>query len=151
MRRTALATATVLALATSSASSIAASHATARTASGGSTVMLANTTLGKILVSRSGATLYLFARDHRKDSCLGISGCAAVWPPFTTKGKPVAGAGVKASLLGTITIAGGSKQVTYAGHPLYTYAAAPKGVGYVGVNLNGGVWDAVSAAGKSVH
>jgi predicted lipoprotein with Yx(FWY)xxD motif len=150
MRRTVLTTAAVLAVAAASAGSIAAAHGTAQTASGGSTVMLANTKLGKILVSRSGATLYLFTRDHGNDTCLRVSGCAAVWPPFTTKGRPVAGTGVRANLLGTITIGNGNRQVTYAGHPLYTYAAEPKGIDYVGANASGGDWEAVSAAGKAV-
>jgi len=43
------------------------------------------------------------------------------WPAFTTKGRPVAGAGVRASLIGTIHRRGIGDQVTYAGHPLYLF------------------------------
>jgi predicted lipoprotein with Yx(FWY)xxD motif len=43
------------------------------------------------------------------------------WPAFTTKKPPVAGAGVKRTLLGTIDRRGIGEQVTYAGHPLYLF------------------------------
>ncbi len=46
--------------------------------------------------------------------------CSAYWPPLMTKGKPVAGMGVKQSLLGTAK-RGTKLQVTYNGHPLYTF------------------------------
>ena len=42
-----------------------------------------------------------------------------------TKGKPVAGMGVKKSLLGTAK-RGSKLQVTYNGHPLYTYIGDSK-------------------------
>ena len=64
--------------------------------------------------------LYLFDADKGKSStCYG--GCAKAWPPFLTKGKPSAGPGVNARLLGTTKRRDGSLQVTYAGHPLYYY------------------------------
>jgi predicted lipoprotein with Yx(FWY)xxD motif len=43
------------------------------------------------------------------------------WPAFTTKKPPVAGAGVKKALLGTVQRRGIGDQVTYAGHPLYLF------------------------------
>ncbi len=82
-------------------------------------VQLRNSSLGKILVDSSGFTLYEFSKDSRnKDTCVKVSGCSAVWPALTTHGSPTAGAGVKASLLSTIKLPGGARQVTYAGHPL---------------------------------
>ena len=116
----------------------------------GTTVRLRSTSLGKILVNGSGQTVYLFTHDKGKhDSCVHISGCTATWPPLTTSGAPSAGAGVKRSLLGTISLAHGHKQVTYAGHPLYIYAGeSPGDTGYVGVSAFGGTWEAVTAAGK---
>ena len=47
------------------------------------------------------------------------------WPAVFTKGKPVAGRGVKASLLGEVFRKGLGEQVTYAGHPLYLFDPAP--------------------------
>jgi predicted lipoprotein with Yx(FWY)xxD motif len=43
------------------------------------------------------------------------------WPAFTTKKAPVAGLGIKQTLLGTIHRRGIGDQVTYAGHPLYLF------------------------------
>jgi predicted lipoprotein with Yx(FWY)xxD motif len=75
---------------------------------------------GKILVNGHGMTLYLFEKDkHGKSSCNGA--CAAGWPPVLTSGKPKAGSGVKSSKLGTTRRKNGKLQVTYNGHPLYTY------------------------------
>jgi predicted lipoprotein with Yx(FWY)xxD motif len=117
------------------------------------TVKLASTSIGKILVAKSNHTLYMFTRDKRdKDACVKVSMCTGTWPPYTTSGKPTAGPGVKSSLLGTIKLSSGRKQVTYAGHPLYTYAfdSGPKQTDYVGASQFGGKWYAVSSAGKTV-
>lgn len=119
----------------------------------GTTIRLEKTSLGMILTANNGFTLYEFSRDRRnKDACVHISGCASVWPPVTTKAKPVAGRGVKAKLLGTIRLPGGSRQVTYAGHPLYRYGgdSGPRQTSYVGVNASGGTWYAINAKGARV-
>jgi predicted lipoprotein with Yx(FWY)xxD motif len=116
-------------------------------------VNLAKSSIGKILVNRSGRTLYMFTKDRKnKDNCQAINGCTVIWFPLTTHGRPVAGTGVRRSLLGTITLANGAKQVTYAGHPLYTYSldSAPHQTDYVGVPQFGGTWFALDAAGKKV-
>src|SRR5579871_1151004 len=86
-----------------------------------------SSTFGSILVTSSGKTLYRFLADHGKtSSCSGS--CAAFWPPLTVAGavKPVAGAGVTASKLGTIKRSDGATQVTYNGYPLYLYAGDKK-------------------------
>src|SRR5688500_10178610 len=75
--------------------------------------------------------------------------CAVAWPPVYTDGKPVAGAGIKKSLLGTVKRRGGRRQVTYAGKPLYYYAH--EGAGQVlchNVFLNGGLWWVIGPNGK---
>ncbi len=116
------------------------------------TVGAGNTSLGKVLVDGRGHTLYVFTRDSKdKDRCAAISGCSGVWQALTTTGRPHASGGVRASLLGTIAL-GGRRQVTYAGHPLYTYAFdnAPDEVDYVGVTQFGGTWLALSTAGRTV-
>src|SRR5262249_54682675 len=85
---------------------------------GGTTAERGRTAAGQLLETSSGMTLYTFTRDSRNhDTCVTVSGCAQVWPPFTVNGKPTAGRGVKSSLLGSIRISGGRHQVTYAGHP----------------------------------
>jgi predicted lipoprotein with Yx(FWY)xxD motif len=117
-------------------------------ASHSATVQLRRTNLGSILVSSSGRTLYEFTRDRAgKNSCAAINGCSEVWPALNASGRPSAGAGVKASLLST-----SGRQVTYAGHPLYTYSgdSGPGATSYVGVKQFGGTWYAVNAAGGAV-
>jgi predicted lipoprotein with Yx(FWY)xxD motif len=117
------------------------------------TVQLRHTSLGEILVTASGFTLYEFTRDHAgRNSCVTISGCSEIWPSLKTSGRPTAGSGVKASLLSSIDLPGGGKQVTYAGHPLYTYAgdSKPGETSYVGVKQDGGTWYAINASGGTV-
>ena len=84
------------------------------------TIKVRTVSLGKILVDTHGRTLYLFEKDeHGKSACYGQ--CAKFWPPVLTSGKPKAGPGIKASLLGTSKRKDGKVQVTYKGHPLYTF------------------------------
>lgn len=94
------------------------------------------TSLGTILVTGSGQTLYLDASDKPgHPACTG--GCLSVWPPLKASGTPKAAGGAKASMLGTTKIAGGVKQVTYAGHPLYTFASDTKSKPTSGEGVNG--------------
>jgi predicted lipoprotein with Yx(FWY)xxD motif len=122
-------------------------------ASSAAKVSLRKTSVGMILVNSKGFTVYVFAKDSKnKDACVKISGCTAIWPPLTTAAKPIAGSGVRASLLGTIPYKGTLKQVTYAGHPLYTYSAdsGPGSTSYVNQKAFGARWPAINAAGKEV-
>ena len=118
------------------------------------TIELRSTSLGKALTTGSGFTVYVFTRDRRnRDSCVKVSGCTGTWPVIRTSARPRAGKGVRASLLGTITLAHGVKQVTYAGHPLYGYVGdtGPGQTDYVGTPEFGGTWYAISAAGKVIR
>jgi predicted lipoprotein with Yx(FWY)xxD motif len=81
--------------------------------------------VGAILVNSDGFTVYDFHKDKgTTSSCYGA--CAGLWPPVTTEGAPQVGEGASSSQLGTTKRKDGSVQVTYAGHPLYTYAADKK-------------------------
>lgn len=132
---------------------VAGAHGTAAAARAGATVQVRSSALGKILVDSAGATLYEFTRDGRnQDSCVRQSGCEQIWPPLTVRGRPSAGSGVKGSLLGTINLPGGAKQVTYAGRPLYLYAPdeKPGDTDYVGASSFGGTWNALGTGGQAV-
>ena len=132
----------------SSSAPPAASTPAAAAATGG-TVAAASSSLGQILVARNGMTLYMFASDKNgKSSCSGP--CASFWPPYT--GTPKAGSGLDASLLGTTARADGSRQVTYDGHPLYTYSGdtAPGATNGQGQNTFGALWWVVAPSGKVV-
>lgn len=121
-------------------------------AKGGTMVKIARTPLGRILVDRKGITLYDFVADKRTMSvCYGA--CAALWPPLLTHGKPIAGPGVRASLLGTAKRSDGKLEVTYGGHPLYYFVSdrKPGQTTGQGVNQFGGPWWVLTAAGKEIH
>ncbi len=115
-----------------------------------STIALKSTAVGKVLVGANGRTLYLFTADKgTKSVCYGQ--CATYWPPLIA-GKPTAGAGLNASLLGTTKRKDGKLQVTYKGHPLYFFQPDKKagdinGQGFVHF---GGSWWTVSAAGAKI-
>jgi predicted lipoprotein with Yx(FWY)xxD motif len=115
------------------------------------TVSLRKTTLGMVLVTANGHTIYLFGKDRNDKSACSAS-CAQFWPPLLIRGKPTAGPGVRASLLGTTRRSNGSLQVTYNKHPLYTYAL-DKQAGQTkgqGVSAFGARWYALSAKGIAI-
>jgi predicted lipoprotein with Yx(FWY)xxD motif len=81
--------------------------------------------LGKVLVEGKGMTAYDFHKDKGgTPSCYGA--CAKAWPPVLTAGAPQPGNGASASMLGTVKRKDGNMQVTYAGHPLYTFLGDKK-------------------------
>ena len=81
--------------------------------------------LGKIIVDSKGFTLYDFHKDKGgKSACYGP--CEKAWPPLTSEGEPEAGEGAMASKLGTTERKDGTMQVTYDGHPLYTFVEDKK-------------------------
>ena len=118
----------------------------------GTRVTTTSSTLGRILANSSGKTLYLFERDkHGMSACTGT--CASYWPPLLTKGAPIGTAGVKTTLLGTAKRTDGTLQVTYGGHPLYTFKldAKPGQAKGEGTSFFGGSWYVLNAAGASVE
>jgi predicted lipoprotein with Yx(FWY)xxD motif len=124
-----------------------------QTASGHTaTVGTANAgSLGKVLVDSQGRTLYLFQKDTgTKSMCVGP--CATQWPPLRANGKPTAGSGANASMLGTTPRSDGKPQVTYNGHPVYTFSGdqSPGDTNGEGINAFGGRWYAVSPSGNQI-
>jgi predicted lipoprotein with Yx(FWY)xxD motif len=107
---------------------------------------LKTTTIGgtTILTNAKGFTLYSFAPDTPATSkCYGS--CAVYWPPVT--GTAAAGQGLPGRV-STIRRTDGSHQLTYNGHPLYTYIgdSAPGQAKGNNLNLNGGLWHEVPAS-----
>ena len=111
---------------------------------GPATVSTASTAFGTVLIVGSGpnagCSLYVLTSDQLHALTFGLAAYACsngpnvigqpcdsvLWPALLTKGAPIAGAGVKNSLLGTVTrtdvVSGQSvQQVTYAGLPLYRF------------------------------
>jgi predicted lipoprotein with Yx(FWY)xxD motif len=93
-------------------------------------------------------TLYVFTKDTPNTStCTGT--CEVVWMPLLTSGPPVAGTGVDASLLGTITRQDGTKQVTYNGRPLYRWFRDQKAGDTTGQGI-GNTWFVISPKGANI-
>jgi len=128
----------------SPASSAAASSPAA---SGGAALTVRSIGGQQVLTNSAGLTLYWFVPDTSTTSkCTGS--CATYWPPV--KGPATAGSGVTGKL-GTITRSDGTKQVTYDGHPLYTYAGdtAPGQAKGNGLNASGGLWYEMTVSGAT--
>lgn len=118
--------------------------------SGAGVVSLGNVQkLGMVLVDSNGMTLYDFHKDKgTTSSCYGP--CAEGWPPMLTEGEPTVGNGAMSSKLGTTERKDGTTQVTYAGHPLYTFVEDKKPGEANGndVSAFGGQWYALKGSGE---
>ena len=114
----------------------------------GTKLIVDDSEFGTMLFDSRQQAIYVFERDvNGRTVCYGE--CAKAWPPVYTVGDPVAGAGVKPGLLGTLKRRDGSRQVTYAGKPLYFYAHERAGqVLCHNVNLNGGYWWVLAPSGQ---
>ena len=98
-----------------------------------------------VLANAKGFTLYWFAPDTSTSSkCYGT--CASYWPPVT--GTATAGSGLPGKTT-VIARTDGPDQVTYDGHPLYTYVGDTSAGQASGnnINLNGGLWHVVPVSG----
>lgn len=102
-------------------STASASPTVASATPGPSTVSTGSTSLGTVLTTPQGLTLYYFTPEKGGVvACTG--GCAATWPPLKATGAPSAPASVTGTL-GAVALSDGSMEVTYNGWPLHTYAA----------------------------
>jgi predicted lipoprotein with Yx(FWY)xxD motif len=128
------------------------SSTSAASSSGAAAVKTADGLGAKLLVDGQGRTLYLFESDTSDTStCSGA--CAQAWPPLTSKGAATASSGADTSMLGTITRADGSKQVTYAGHPLYLFSGDKQAGDTNGEGSDGfgAKWYALDPSGKAIE
>jgi predicted lipoprotein with Yx(FWY)xxD motif len=108
---------------------------------------------GPILFDGRGFVLYAFTRDRRGGTSRCSGACAKAWPPYVARGALRAGKGVKSSLLRTVRRADGSRQVTYAGWPLYYYVGdrQPGQILCQNVSEFGGLWLVQRPSGKLVR
>jgi predicted lipoprotein with Yx(FWY)xxD motif len=110
----------------------------------------ANSKYGQILVDGSGHTLYLLTADAAgKSTCYGT--CASFWPADHTSGMP-SHSGVNAAMVGTTTRTDHTTQVTYNGHPLYTFAKDTSAGDVTGEGITnfGGTWYVVGVNGNAI-
>lgn len=111
--------------------------------------------LGQVLVDSEGKTLYDFRKDRRtlysakSSACQGA--CAKEWPPLLTGGEPEAEDGAIDTKLSTFKRRNGALQVTYYGHPLYTYIGDrnPREANGNAVKAFGGMWHTLRPDGET--
>jgi predicted lipoprotein with Yx(FWY)xxD motif len=104
---------------------------------------------GYVLANRAGYALYVYIPDEQGRSRCTYA-CAEVWPPLLLPrgvGRPTAGKGVDAALLGTTRRENGSLQVTYNRWPLYTYLDDGRGQ-VTGQGGGMGAWYLISTTGS---
>ena len=84
-------------------------------------------------------------------ACLN-DGCVFQWPPLTASGPVRVGPGVDAALVGKLTRPDGSTQLSYGGHPLYTYNldVSPGIVMGQAIDQDGGLWYVLNAKGQQI-
>ncbi|MEU4244382.1 hypothetical protein [Actinoplanes sp. NPDC026619] len=94
--------------------------------------------MGEVVEDEDGWVLYRFDGDTNnpaKSNCNGD--CAKVWEPaLTNDGKPTL-KGVSASVVGTVTRADGTKQLTIKGWPIYHYIGDKTPGQWKGQNVSG--------------
>ena len=115
----------------------------------GTTVMIVQkSAIGYVLAEANHQVVYTYSKDKKggKPTCTGT--CAATWIPAT--GTPQAGpADVFSGQFGLVTGAGGVKQITYNGLPLYLLKDA-KPLSTSG-NGQGGVWHVVKLSASNIR
>jgi predicted lipoprotein with Yx(FWY)xxD motif len=115
----------------------------------GTVIKSAESQFGMMLFDGTGQAIYLFDKEQStKPEC--YDACAGAWPPVLTKGTPTAEDGAKQNLLDTTKRTDGKTQVTYGGHPLYSYAHEAKNeVKCHNIQGFGGLWLVVTPAGRA--
>jgi len=115
----------------------------------GTTVMIVQkSAVGYVLAEANHQVVYTYSKDKKggKPTCVGA--CAATWIPAT--GTPQAGpADVFPGQFRLVTGAGGVKQITYDGLPLYLLKGA-KALAVTG-NGQGGVWHVVPLSASDIR
>jgi predicted lipoprotein with Yx(FWY)xxD motif len=114
-------------------------------------VTVVRSQFGRILADSRGQALYSFSRERGRTSrCYGA--CAQAWPPVAARSRPSAGRGARAALIGTTVRRNGTRQLTYAGRPVYLYVGdSPGRVLCHDVSEFGGVWRVIRADGSVVR
>jgi len=116
------------------------------------TLTLQHSPAGPILATGGGDTLYDFVPDTPTHSACLNDGCVFDWPPLIGSGAVRVGKGVDRALVGTLRRPDGSTQLSYGGHPLYTYNGdvSPGVVMGQAIDQDGGLWYVLDAKGQQI-
>ncbi len=116
------------------------------------TLTLQNSPVGPILATGGGDTLYDYLPDTPTHSACLNDGCVFQWPPLVQSGPIRLGPGLHRSLVGTLRRPDGSTQISYGGHPLYTYNldVTPGMVTGQAIDQDGGLWYVINGRGKQI-
>lgn len=86
-------------------------------------IIVQHSDLGWVMAEANGQVVYTYGKDKKGGTPTCTGSCAATWLPVT--GVPKAGpADTFPGTFGLVTGAGGVKQVTYNGYPLYVLKGA---------------------------
>src|SRR5581483_500768 len=116
------------------------------------TLILEHTHDGSFIATGSGDTLYDFVPDTPHHSACLNDGCVFQWPPLIADGPITVGPGLHQNLVGTLKRPDGSTQISYGGHPLYTYNNDVSRGMVTGqaIDQDGGLWYVVSPSGQQI-
>jgi predicted lipoprotein with Yx(FWY)xxD motif len=119
----------------------------------GVTLSTERSPVGRILATPSGRTLYDFTPDTPTTSACTKGLCVRLWPPLIVTGTtPTVGRGLHGTLVGSVRRPDGQLQVTYGGHPLYTWIGdtTPGMItGQALLNV-GGYWYVIAPTGRQI-
>lgn len=127
----------------------AGSPAAAATAANAADLKTFASALGAIVVDGKAMTVYAFDKDvvgSPTSACTGV--CVPLWHAVTTTASTPAVQGVS-GMVGTAPTAGGGKQVTLAGHRLYTFSGDSGTGQFTGQGFDQ-LWWVVSPAGQEI-
>ncbi|WDN52079.1 hypothetical protein [Streptomyces clavuligerus] len=112
-------------------------------------VKVADSGLGRILVDGTGRTLYAFTQD-RPGTGTCAADCVAAWPALTSTRPVTAGPGTRPALLTRTAHTTGAEQAVYGDWPLYYYVgdALPGDTNGQGVD---GEWFTLAADGNLIR
>jgi len=114
----------------------------------GTTVMVVqHSSVGYVLAEANGQVVYTYGKDKKGGAPTCTGSCAVAWPPVT--GTPKAGpADTFPGQFGVVKGAGGVKQITYDGMPLYTFKGAkPRSTAGNGLE---GLWHVVQLSASDI-
>lgn len=109
----------------------------------GTTLSIASTSLGKIVVNGKGMTAYFYDLDKAHSGVSACTGnCSKNWPAIISKSAKITAVGIK----GKITLLAHTRQIAINGRPIYTFIGDTSKGETNGQGV-GGVWYVISANG----